>query len=163
GGSLHVAAAGTVAYLANPDVVYTGSSPQGGLYVLDFSLPASPGMLANIRVTYDDRAVAAAGSLAAAGGMGKLTFLDISTPSAPGSQGVAVANGYAYLADTSATEIIDVSTPSRPVLVSSIATVNAQSVAVVGSRLYVLDGGLLKIFSVATASAPLQLGTATTY
>ena len=65
---------------------------------------------------------------------------------------MAVANGYAYLADTSATEIIDVSTPSRPVLVSSIATVNAQSVAVVGSRLYVLDGGLLKIFSVATAS-----------
>src|SRR5207249_1080788 len=163
GGSLHVAAAGTVAYLANPNVVYTGSSPQGGLYVLDFSLPAYPSILANVRVTYDDRAAAPAASPAAAGGLRKLTSLVGSLPTTTGSQGVAVANGYAYLADTSATEIIDVSTPSRPVLVSSIATVNAQSVAVVGTRLYVLDGGVLKIFSVATASAPLQLGTATTY
>jgi len=174
GGSLHVAAAGTVAYLVNPNMVYTGSSPQGGLYVLDFSVPASPSMLANVRVTYDDRAAAAAGSLAAAGGMGKLTFLDISTPSAPRAlsalsgtaQGVAMAGQFAYplfiIPGNPAhaeLDVVDLTVPITPTIVGRLAFAGSGAgVAVAGSLAYVASNGL-QVVDVSSPTAPRVVGS----
>ncbi|TML58871.1 MAG: hypothetical protein E6G17_11945, partial [Actinobacteria bacterium] len=174
GGSLHVAAVGTVAYLANPDVVYTGSSPQGGLYVLDFSVPASPGMLANVRVTYDDRAVAAAGSLAAAGGMGKLTFLDISVPSTPRAlsalsgtaQGVAMAGQFAYPLFIvpgnpahAELDVVNLTVSSSPAIVGRLAFAGGGGgVAVAGSLAYVAASGL-QVVDVSSPTAPRVVGS----
>jgi hypothetical protein len=71
------------------------------------------------------------------------------------ARGVAVANGHAYVADESSVQVIDVSSPTRPVVRTSVATV-ATAVGVGGSRLAVLGGLQLKLFDVANPAAPAQ-------
>src|SRR5207249_871872 len=93
----------------------------------------------------------------------------VSTPSAPWiigtvdtpgmARGVAVANGYAYVADNTAVQVIDVRTPSSPRIVGSLATTASSAVAMVGTRLYVIDGLQLKIIDVVTPGAPVLLST----
>ncbi|TML58670.1 MAG: hypothetical protein E6G17_12135, partial [Actinobacteria bacterium] len=144
-----VAMAGHFAYVL---FLIPGNPAHAELDVVDLTVPSTPTIVGRLAFAGSGGGVAVAGSLAyvASGG---LQVVDVSSPTAPRllgsaptatvSQAVTVANGYAYLADTSATRIIDVATPSRPVIVNSIASVNAQAVTVTGTRLYVLDGGLL--------------------
>src|SRR5207247_1287639 len=75
---------------------------------------------------------------------------------------VAVANGYAYVADWTAVQVVNVTTPSRPVIVGSLAT-SATAVAVAGNRLYAVDGNQLKVIDVSTPTAPVLLTTAAGY
>ena len=76
---------------------------------------------------------------------------------------MAVANGYAYVADNTSIQVIRVTTPSSPVIVGSLGMSSATAVAVSGTRLYVLDGSLLKIVDVSNPAAPALLSATTNY
>jgi hypothetical protein len=92
--------------------------------------------------------------------------VDVSSPTAPRIVGVAdtpgsatrvaVANGYAYVADNTAVVSINISSPTNPFVVGSLAT-PATNVAVAGSRLYVLGGSQFKIIDVTNPASPSLL------
>ncbi|TMB10594.1 MAG: hypothetical protein E6J71_26550, partial [Deltaproteobacteria bacterium] len=74
--------------------------------------------------------------------------------------GVTAANGYAYVADLTSVQVVNVSTPSRPVIVGSL-TATATAAAVTGSRLYVVNGSQLLTINVTNPATPLLLSTTT--
>ena len=103
-----------------------------------------------------------------AAGDGGFRVVDVSSPTSPRiigavgtptrALGVAVAGNYAYVAASTSVQVINVTTPSRPVIVSSLTTPGIAA-AVAGSRLYVVDGVGLKTFDLSNAAAPLLLST----
>jgi len=76
--------------------------------------------------------------------------------------GVAVAGGYAYVADAApgGLRVINVSTPASPFEVGYVDTpVTALGVAVSGSYAYVADGGGgLRVIDVSTPASPFEVG-----
>jgi len=148
-----VAVAGDYAYVA----------AYGGLWVMDISTPANP-----TESGFCDTGgvgVAVAGGYAYIventgshpGSDGWLRVVDVSTPTSPTevgfydtpgwAEGVAVARGYAYVADgDGGLRVLDVSTPSNPTEVGFYDTQGwAEGVAVAGDYAYVAAGweGLL--------------------
>lgn len=81
----------------------------------------------------------------------------------PGTaSGIALADTYAYIPDgASGLQIVDVSTPSTPVLIGSIDTAGeAVDVAVMDHFAFVAEGGTgLQIFDISTPSAPKLVGS----
>ena len=53
---------------------------------------------------------------------------------------VSVANGYAYVANVSGLQVIDISTPTAPVIVGSVDTPGAAGVSVANGYAYVANG-----------------------
>src|SRR5205814_54133 len=73
-----------------------------------------------------------------------------------------VANGYAYVADGTAVQVVDVRSPSAPVLVAAVPRA-AADVAVSGNRLYVLGGGIFTLCDLTDPRAPVVLGSASSW
>ncbi|MGD8569902.1 MAG: Calx-beta domain-containing protein [Gammaproteobacteria bacterium] len=111
-------------------------------------------------VVKDDYAYVAAG--------GVLSIVDISNPAKPtqvsyyesnpsGSVvGIAVSGNYAYLADSTAgLQILDISDPTLPKLMSSISPLDAYDVAIYGNYAFVAGGSWgLNIYDVSVPTAP---------
>lgn len=103
------------------------------------------------------------------GTMGQLLVIDLSLPTAPGlaavlsvgghPYGLDVTDDYAYIANQDGHfQIVDISEPGAPCLVSSYATDMAFSVAVRGNTAYVGTDGMA-IFDVSDPYHPVPLGT----
>jgi uncharacterized repeat protein (TIGR01451 family) len=146
-----------------------------GLRVIDISDPAVPVEVASCDTAPDwTFGVAVAGSWAyvtdCAGGM--LRIIDVSSPVAPVevgswhtpglSYGVAVSDGYAYVADLSAgLRVIDVSNAAAPVEVGSYDTsYEAYGVAVSDGYAFVADQyDGLRVIDVSDQTAPVEVGS----
>ena len=164
----NVAITGQFAYVLQ---TIAGNPSHTDLIVVDLGVPATPTIRGQVNVTPSITVdVKVVGSLAyVAAGSAGLVIVDVSTPTAPTiigtldtpgtASGVAVANGYAYVADGTAIKVINVSSPRTPTLVASLTT-SATDDAVAGNRLYVIDGGLqFKIVDVSMPAAPALLST----
>jgi hypothetical protein len=138
------------------------------LEVFDVSNPSSPAAVSS--VASGGLAVAVAGRYAYVGNTGatELQVFDVSNPTnlllvgsvntgGGGPRSVAVAGRYAYVVTFNTFEIIDVSTPSAPVLADSIGSANfpiiPTSVAVAGRYAYVAS----QANNFPPASAALQI------
>jgi hypothetical protein len=75
---------------------------------------------------------------------------------------LAVADGYAYVADLTSLYVINVNNPGNPSIVTSLAT-GAIDLALTGNRLYVIGNNQLKIIDVSTPSNPQVLSTSSSY
>jgi hypothetical protein len=114
------------------------------------------------------------GSLAyiATGGVG-LEIIDVSnaaaprivaTVSTPGSaSGVAVANGFAYVADSTALWVVDVRTPTQARIVGSLATAATAVATGPNATLDVVAGPTLQIVDIRTASRPTIVGATSSF
>ena len=155
-----VAVAGGYAYVA--DRYY-------GLRVVDVSTPSNPTEVGFYDMWGADGVVVAGDyAYVVAGG---LRVVDVSTPAnptevgfcdTPGYElGVAVAGGYAYIADgDSGLRVVDISSPSNPTEVGFYDTPGvAGDVAVSGGYAYIADGyGGLRVVDVSTPSNPTEVG-----
>ena len=171
GGMGAVAMAGQYAYVDN---TVAGNPAHDDLIVVNLSVPSSPSIVGRVTLPSGAGAIKVVGTLAylATNGAG-LQVVDVSSPTAPrivgavdtpgSAVGVAVANGYAYVADSTAVVSINISTPSNPFLVGSLATTSATNIAVAGSRLYVLDGTQFKIIDATNAAVPTLLSASSAY
>ena len=80
-----------------------------------------------------------------------------STPIAGG--GVQIVGSYAYAVDAEGLKVLDVSTPSNPSQIGSLATSYAPAaVFVLGNYAYVADSYGLEIIDVSTPSLPVKVG-----
>jgi len=166
-----VAMAGQRAYVLQ---TVSGNPAHTDLLVVNLTLPATPSILGRVNLTPSIMVgVKVVGSLAyVAAGSSGLQIVDVSTPATPTiigtldtpgtASGVAVANGYAYVADGTAVRVINVTSPRTPVLVASLAT-SASAVAVAGTRLYVLgsvmSGTQFQVVDISVPTAPVVLST----
>jgi uncharacterized protein YijF (DUF1287 family) len=78
------------------------------------------------------------------------------------AQGVAIAGGYAYIADgDSGLRVVDVSTPSHPTEVGFYDTPgSARDVAIAGNYAYVADDNSgLRVIDVSTPANPVEIGS----
>ena len=76
--------------------------------------------------------------------------------------GVSVANGYAYVADDcNGLQVIDISTPTAPVIVGSVETQgDAYGVSVANGYAYVADyDNGLQVIDISTPTAPVIVGS----
>ena len=171
GGMGAVAMAGQYAYVDN---IVAGNPAHDDLIVVNLSVPSSPSIVGRITLPSGAGAIKAVGTLAyLATNASGLQVIDVSSPTAPrivgavdtpgSAVGVAVANGYAYVADSTAVVSINISTPSNPFLVGSLATTSATNIAVAGSRLYVLDGTQFKIIDATIPAVPTLLSASSAY
>ena len=165
-----VGMAGQYAYVDN---TVPGNPAHDDLIVVNLSVPSSPAIVGRVTLPAAAGAIKVVGTYAyLATGAAGIRVVDVSSPSAPrivgtadtpgSALGVAVANGYAYVADNTAVLSINVSAPTNPVIVGSLAT-SATAVAMAGSRLYVLDGTQFKIIDVANPAAPTLLSASSGY
>src|SRR5207249_4115261 len=157
-----------------PLISVPGNPAHTDLAVVDLRVPTAPSILGRITVLGGGLGVKVLGSLAyVSTGSAGLQIVDVSNPSVPRilatrdtpgvAWDVAVANGYAYVADDTSVQVIDVRTPSNPVIVGSLAT-PADVVAVAGSRLYALSYGRdFKIIDVTNPAAPSLLSTSASF
>ena len=75
------------------------------------------------------------------------------------ARGVVVAGSYAYVADGSSLQIIDISDPAGPVTVGTRATYAAYGLAVAGSYAYMADYSVgLKIIDISNPRDPVLVG-----
>jgi hypothetical protein len=160
-----VAMVGTNAYVIQ---VVPGNPARTDLLAIDLRTPTAPRVAGRVTVAGGSE-VRVVGTLvfvpARAAG---LQIIDVANPAAPriiatldtpgNASGVAVANGWAWVADGNAVVAVDVRTPTRPVRGASLAT-TATTLACVGSRLYVLDGLKLKVIDVTNPAAPALRST----
>ena len=72
---------------------------------------------------------------------------------------VAVAGSYAYIADNTSVQVINVSNPGSPSIVGSLPTTTATKIAASGSKVYVIDGLQFKIIDVSNPAAPWLVST----
>jgi pimeloyl-ACP methyl ester carboxylesterase len=156
---------------------------EGGLLVIDVSIPSSPVIIGSVQTPGDARGVTVVGDTAYIIDDGEwnnsaLQIIDVSEPFSPviiGSveipgggydrRGVTVVGDTAYVTSWSAgLQIIDVSVPSSPVIIGSADTPgSAQGVTMVGNTAYVADGsGGLQIIDVSIPSVPAIIGSAAT-
>ena len=117
-------------------------------------------------------AVAVQGNYAYIGVGPRLVILDISNPASPTVVGktpplsdivqdIAIAGGYAYIADGDAgLRVVDVSMPSNPAEVGFYDTLgNAQGVAIAGGYTYIAAGDAgLRVLDVSTPANPMEVG-----
>jgi hypothetical protein len=178
-----------VSYSAGRAVVIgTTSSGMAAFWVIDVSVPTQPLMLGYWQASvspgaggpsFSSVAVDASGSVAVLGlgGGSQLWTVSLSNPSTPTPVGSLTTSGFvagiavtgtlgsgqvlAYVANgLSGLAIVDVSTPSNPVLVgtkSILAGAAAQDVAVVGTRAFLGTSLYLYIMDVSNPSAPSTL------
>jgi len=179
-----VAVAGVSAYVADRNP-YRGFPVLSSLRVIDVSIPAAPVELGAIDTEGSANGVAVAGGLAYVASsvnvtrpnrrFGVLRVIDVSIPVTParlgatstpgGANGVAVADGLAYVADGNrGLLVIDVSNPAAPVALSAINTFGeANGVAVAGELAYVANDvapnvGSLRLIDVSIPAALVELG-----
>lgn len=101
-----------------------------GLQVLDLAAPGNPILIGALDLPGYAKDIAASGHTAyVAAGPAGLAIVDVSNPAAPqlaavfdleDAKDVAVAGGYAYVADGSALRVLDVSDPQHPAYVRTI-------------------------------------------
>ncbi|HEY0603355.1 MAG TPA: hypothetical protein VGD58_10610 [Herpetosiphonaceae bacterium] len=144
-----------------------------GLQIVDVSNPASPALRGSYDTLWPVARVDSAGSFAyivAEGAREGLHIVDASDPSRPELRGfypgfvndVQVVGSLAYLATDDAFQIVDVSNPDAPALLSSrSSTIMPQHILVRGNLAYVSGTTGLTIFNVSDPSAPVTLGTYT--
>jgi hypothetical protein len=176
-GAQRVAAAGTLAYLASPDVDTLRNT--GGLYVFDVSSPSAPRALANTHGRFDDTGIAVAGSLAVVTGNSLgLRVVNVATPSAPRTVGslpgvmlgVSMAGQYAHVllvvpGNPPHTDlvVVDLRTPSAPAIVGRLTLPGGLGIETVGTLAYVAAGAAgLRVVDVATPTAPRIVGSVDT-
>jgi uncharacterized secreted protein with C-terminal beta-propeller domain len=178
-----VAVAGNYAYVADG---------QAGLQVIDVSNPARPVHVGAFETSGSASDVAIAGNYAYVAekprwagnnyiGGGGLEVIDVSNPANPArvggydsrevyAEGVAVASGYAYVADyRDGVQVINVSNPANPARVRGFGTGGyAWDVAIAGNYAYVADGGDgfftwpgqgLVVFDISTQASPARVGS----
>jgi hypothetical protein len=175
-GAKGVAAAGSRAFLASPSV--DRELNNGGLYVVDVSIPTAPVVLANALGGINVTGVAVVGSLAAVVGASGLQVVDVSdafNPDPIGALsgemgGVAMVGQYAYVLlwvtgnpghyDLA---VIDLRVPTAPAMLGRVTVGAGGGLKVVGSLAYVAAGstGLL-IVDVSNPSAPWIVRTVDT-
>ena len=167
-----VAMAGRYAYVLN---VVTGNPGHTDLVVVDLNVPSMPSIVGRVTVTTSSQGgVTVAGSYVyVAAGSSGLQVVDVSNPAAPRIVGtlplpstayaVAVANGYAYVADTTSLQVINVANPAAPVAINSLATTSSTAITVVGDRLYVIDYTLLKVFDISNPTIPTLFSSGSAY
>jgi hypothetical protein len=160
--------AGQFAYVLQ---IIPGNPSHTDLAVVDLSVPASPAVVGRVTVTTSIYVgVKIVGSLAyVAAGSSGLQIVDVSNPYAPQVIGaidtpgtayaVDVANGYAYVSDSTSIQVINVTNPGSPFIVGSLTTSSAKALSVTGSRLYVIDGLQFKIIDVSNPTTPLLLSS----
>ena len=176
-GAQGIAAIGTTAYLASPDV--DAATNRGGLYVVDASVPTAPVVLGNLYGGFDDWGVGVVGSVGVvAGNSLGLRVVDVSSAAAPRvvssvpgtMKGVAMAGSYAYAISVIPGNparielaVIDLRTPATPSIVGRLALPSATDVCVVGSIVYVAAGNAgLQIIDVSSPKAPRLVGAVDT-
>jgi len=159
GDAWEVAVAGDLALVVDNEV---------GLQIVDVSDPDAPAVVGALNTPGHVIGVARLGDLAiVTGGFPSIQVIDWSDPTAPAlvgsldtpgqATGVAVANGLVYVADGSALLIVDVSTPSAPVIVGSQLAINGHAYRVVvdDDRAYVFGhySGLM-VVDVSSPASP---------
>jgi hypothetical protein len=156
---------------------------EGGLLVIDVSIPSSPVIIGSVQTPGAARGVTVVGDTAYIidedeWNNSALQIIDVSEPFSPviiGSveipgggydrRGVTVVGDTAYVTSCSAgLQIIDVSVPSSPIIIGSADTPgSALGVTMVGNTAYVADGsGGLQIIDVSIPSVPAIIGSAAT-
>jgi hypothetical protein len=146
-----------------------------GLKVVDVSNPASPSLAGSCDTPGFARTIDVEGNYAyiADRAGGGLQIIDISDPTLPtpaGSYstggdtwGVEVSGNVAFVGAASAGLLaVDVTDPSNPALLSSIATGSARQLHVEGDYVYVAGYGALYVIDVRDPSNPLSAGSYTT-
>jgi hypothetical protein len=134
--------------------------------------------MTNYSGAFQNWAVAVAGSLAVeTGNSAGLKVVDISAPTAPKVQatmtgtmrGVAMAGKYAYViqvipGNPAYTQllVLNVSTPSAPVVTAQLRLQGSGAIRVAGSYAYIFGGGLLEVINVSNPAAPAIVATLTT-
>jgi len=133
-------------------------------------VPQTPTIVGRITVG-GGGGVRVVGSLVTSPPPHRIELVDVSDPTAPAIvitvdtravPGRGGRDGYAYVADNTAVQVIDVRLPSSAAIVGSLPT-TAISAAVSGNRLYVLDSSLLKVIDVSSPTSPVFLGSSTNY
>jgi len=166
-----VAMAGQFAYVLE---VVPGNPSHTDLIIVNLIVPSTPTITG--RVTLGSGMgtdVKVVGSLAYVSvGSSGFQIVDISNSTDPKIIGsvdtpgtayaVEVANGYAYIADSTSVQIVNVINPINPFIVTSIV-MPSTNVAVAGSQLYVIGGSLLKIINISNPSVPQILSTSNSY
>lgn len=158
GRSLQFAINGTVAYVADDDA---------GLQILDISDPMNPTLLGGYDTTGLSRGLDAVGSTVYLCDFTSMRIFDASDPTNPiqlgyaiaSSNKVKVAGSIAYVVGWALTTV-DVSNPSAPVVLGSVALPDeAYDIAVAGSMVYVADDDEgLQIVDASDPSAPTIVG-----
>ncbi|PWB73002.1 MAG: hypothetical protein C3F15_10375 [Holophagae bacterium] len=155
-----VAVAGSRAYVAD------GS---GGLRILDVSNPAAPVELGAVDTPGFAYRVAVAGSHAfVADEAAGLTVVNVGAPAAPVvvatlaapgyANDVAVIGGHAYIATSGGIQVVDVSTPSNPHVVSEVDE-SAKAVSVSGDLAYFSGWSGLLVLDISDPSQPAEIGS----
>jgi hypothetical protein len=177
-GAQGVAAAGTLAYLASPDV--NAATGAGGLYVVDTAVASAPRLLANLFGGFENFALGVEGTTAVvAGNSLGLRVVDVRDPTRPQARGtvpgtmkgVAMSTGgYACAlqvipGNPARTElaVVDVRQPATPAVVGRAALTAGLDIEVAGGYAFV-PGGLvgLQVVDVRTPSAPAVVATVDT-
>ncbi len=166
---------GSLLAITSPEV--DAADDQGGLYLFNVAgstptlashVPASPGT---------NKGVAVSGTLAVtANGQAGMHVVDVSDPTRPqpvgwldmNAQGVAMSGGFAYVrvaipGNPGHTDIavVDLRTPSAPVLLDQVFAAGGSSIAVDGGRVYVGVGGELEIYAIQQPWGLTRLGAVT--
>src|SRR5271157_5043162 len=156
-------------------LVYVAAG-EGGLYIIDVSNPARPGIAGSYAAPGYAEAVATSGDYAyLADGPGGLRIVNVRNPSQPVevaaafSQdyvfGVSLAGHRAYLAAAgSGLLVVDISSPSRPKELARLSLpAYAYGVAVVGQTAYVAAGWAgLAVIDVSNPSLPVETSVSPT-
>ena len=171
GGSIgDVALAGHIAYAL---LSVPGNPAHTDLIIVDLSTPSAP-VIRSQKTLAGGTAIRVSGGFAyvTCGGAG-LQIIDVGTPTNPlivrtvdtpgAAKGVALANGYAYVADDSSVQIVDVHTPASAFIAGSVAASAASAVTVAGNQLYVIDGGQLRVLDLSAPLSPAQLSSSSAY
>jgi hypothetical protein len=154
------------------DYAYLGVGPR--LVVLDISDPSDPTMLGQTDIMGDVvQGVAVAGGYAyVAAEYAGLQVVDVSDPSDPRLVGscdtpsrardVAVAAGYAYVADWTTMQVMDISDPTNPHIAGALVTSGeVEALAVAGTYAYLAGRGLT-VADISTPTTPQSVGTLAT-
>jgi hypothetical protein len=154
--------------------VIPGNPSHTDLVVVDLGVPSAPAIVGRVTTAAPGGTqLALSGSVAyVVAGLAGLQTIDVSSPTAPrvlgtvdtpgSAWGVAVANGYAYVADGPTLLAIDVRTPSQPVVRGTLAT-SASAVATSGSMVYAVDGMQLKVVDATNPAAPTLVSATAGY
>ena len=144
----------------------------GGLRIIDISTPSNPAEVGSFELGNNEYAldVDIQGNYAYLASYFKLKIIDISDPTSPteagefpgNAFGVAVSGSYAYLgASAVGLNIVDISTPSNPVLVGNVDCSDTFSYVVLSGNLaYVVDRfSGVKAVDISTPSDPRIVGS----
>ena len=169
-----------VGSLTDPVLTFSGLAVSGnyaymgcganGLIVADISNPAAPRFVGTNDTPGYAQGVSVVGNLVyvADGLPGGLRIIDVSNPRLPVSVGwvdtpgnahaVAVSGNYAYVADHYTLQVADVSSPSNPRLIGSLA-IGAQELSVAGTLVCVANAGSgFTTVDVSDPAHPVQMG-----